>query len=663
MNKMKLWKIATLALATSTVLIGCGGGGGSAAVPITPTTQAPVASGVVGDIKETVTISSNISNLALAQSNQGSTVTNASAGSLTGILNRLAGFFIKPAYAQTSNRCVTDALKLVGIQSDGTMSEISVVDGADVCDVGFREMYDAGNYVLLTGEGLYKGDLTCNLVFLQKATGKLFCVGESVPSRYIINTTSSSSSNSSPAMGAGGSTSPAAQKIQVVKNSTDANVTDYMLIAAESMSFDSNGQINGKKIKLLRFNLKDLDAGPTVQLLAEGLEQTWMQQADTNDNLSFTLENYKIARNGDVFAIYSYYLWTRNPWSSTQRRNVTFFTYNAQDVVTRKAVRGSDIQAIVDAQSLANQSLANNSTIGTAATSYWYSIPCMFDDPESSDGVLFTVPYSKFENTQTGPTGSIIETNWTQASYLIKASGQGSSVNASITGVKPTKLCSDTSGWNGNAPVRVVHPITGKDVWFSLQQAWINGYDSVNNWWFGGNVITLVGNDLSTSSQDYAIVVKKPNFSNGYGNSSYNTGYSDWQKSRTVLSSKDYLYLLTRTASYGSSSTDGNTIFRIQPFDLATGDFRLGTQATPRSGNLDIEAANPTTGSYAVAASNSIWVTSLATSLKDNIVNLVGRDLTSDSFEKVFGTIGGNGAYTASPITNSRFTALTIVRL
>lgn len=661
MNKIKFLKIATLVLATSTVLVGCGGGGGSVAVPLTPTTQAPVASGVAGDIKETVTISSNISNLALAQSNQGSTVSNASVGTLNGVLNRLASFFIKPAYAQTSNRCVTDALKLVGIQSDGTMTEIPVVEGADICDVGFREMYDAGNYVLLTGEGLYKGDLTCNLVFLQKATGKLFCVGESVPSRYIINTTTSSSNNSSPAMGAGGSTSPAAQKIQVVKNSTDVNVTDYMLIAAESMSFDSNGQINGKKIKLLRFNLKDLDAGPTVQLLAEGLEQTWMQQADTNDNLSFTLENYKIARNGDVFAIYSYYLWTRNPWSSTQRRNVTFFTYDAQDVVTRKSVRGSDIQAIIDAQYSANQSLASGNTAGMS-TSYWYSIPCMFDDPETTDGVLFTVPYSRWENTVQGNGYS---SSWKQSSYLIRASGQGASSNAAITGVKATQLCADTNGWNGNAPVRVIHPVTRKEVWFSLQKAWINGYDPAGNngmgSWYYGEVVSLVGNDLSNNSEDYAIVVKKPIQNNGQY--SYYSDYSEWQRSRTVLSSKDYLYLLTRTASYGSNSTDGNTIFRVQPFDPNTGDFRLGTLSAPRSGNLDMEAANPVTGIYALSSSNSIWVTTLATSLKDNIVNLVGRDLTSDSFEKVFGTIGANGAYTASPITNSRFTALTIVRL
>jgi hypothetical protein len=653
---VKFIRVGAIALTAATVLTACGGGGGTAAIPVTPTTQTPVASGVAGDIKTAVTIPSGSSTLALAQTNQNTNVSNASAsnGSLTSVLNRLASFFIKPAYAQTSKRCVTDALKLVGIQTDGTMSEIPVVEGSDVCDVGFREMYDAGNYVLLTGEGLYKGDLTCNLVFLQKASGKLFCVGESVPSRYIINTATSSSSSSGvagPAAGAsGGQTSPAAQKIQVVKNSSDSTVTDYMLIAAESMSFDTNGQINGKTIKLLRFNLKDLEAGPTVQLLAEGLEQNWMQQSNSNETLSFNLENYKISRNGDVFAIYSYYLWTKNPWSSTQRRNVTFFTYNSSDVVTKKSVLATDIQAIVDAQSLANQNLATSGATGYTA-SYWYSIPCMFDDPDSLNGVLFTVPYSKWEN---NTSGGFTSQTWTQSSYLIKATGTGSSSNATITGIKSTQLCADTSGWNGNAPVRIVHPTNNKDVWFSMQRAYVYGYDS-NGGWYGGTVTTLVGNDLSGNSPDYSLVVQKPS-QNGAQD------WTEWQKSRSVLSSKDNLFILTRTASYGNSSTDGNTIFKIQPF-ATNGSFRLGSAESPLVANLDMQAANPQTGTYVLAARASVWVTSLATSLKDNIVNLVGRDLISDSFDKVIGTIDESGNFDKSTITNNKYTALTIVRL
>jgi hypothetical protein len=165
---------------------------------------------------------------------------------------------------------------------------------------------------------------------------------------------------------------------------------------------------------------------------------------------------------------------------------------------------------------------------------------------------------------------------------------------------------------------------------------------------------------LSGTTADYSLVVKKPTLS---GSSySYSNDYSEWQKSRSVLSSKDNLFILTRTASYGNSSTDGNTIFKVQPFDT-DGSFRLGSVQTPRAANLDMEASSPQTGRYVLAASASVWVTSLATSLKDNIVNLVGRDLISDSFDKVIGTIDESGNFDKSTITNNKYTALTIVRL
>jgi hypothetical protein len=329
---------------------------------------------------------------------------------------------------------------------------------------------------------------------------------------------------------------------------------------------------------------------------------------------------------------------------------VTFFTYDASDVVTKKSVRATDIQAIVDAQSLANQQAGTGTS--SFGPSYWYSIPCMFDDPESLNGVLFTVPYSKWEN---NTSGGITSQTWTQSSYLIKATGTGSSSNATITGIKPTQLCADTSGWNGNAPVRIVNPIDNKkDVWFSMQRAYVYGYDS-NGGWYGGTVTTLVGNDLSGNSSDYSLVVQKPSSTGAQD-------WTEWQKSRSVLSSKDNLFILTRTASYGNSSTDGNTIFKIQPF-ATDGTFRLGSVESPRVANLDMQAANPQTGRYVLAANASVWVTSLATSLKDNIVNLVGRDLVSDSFDKVIGTIDENGNFNKSTITNNKYTALTIVRL
>jgi hypothetical protein len=658
--KLKFF-ICSIAIATLTA---CGGGSDLASVPLTPLTQAPVAASA--DINDRITVPTGAVGFALAQTRELSSTTTASnATGLMRVFAALSDFFIKPAHAQASRSCVTDALKLVGIDNNGEMTELPVTDN-DVCDVGFREMFDAGNYVMLTGEGLYKGDLTCNLVFLHKETGKLFCVGESYPSRYEINVaTSSSSTGSSPAYSMGGqSASPAAQKLQLVKNANNPGVADYILLATNSTSFDSTGQTNGKKVKLMRFNLKDLEVGPTVQLLAEGLEQNWMQQANSKENLSFTLENYKIARNGDVFAIYSYYLWTQNPWSSTQKRSVNFFTYDDQDVVTVKKVNGNDLQTILDAEINRNRLIAiaqsGNANAYTSSSSNWYTIPCMFDDPESSSSVLITTPYYSYTQTQTGNSNYSYSSQ--QKSLLIRATGRTGNATVALEAVKPSQLCSDTNAWSGNAPIKVVNSVTGKDVWFTLQTAYMNGYDSGG--WYSGQVISLVGNDLTTPrdsngqptyvQDDLTVGVKRPTNMNSISMGA--NDYMDWQKSRTVTSSKDYIYILTKTANYSYMTNVGNTIFRFKPFD-SNGAF------TYDKSFLDMAEAQPTTGQFSVKDTDSIWVTSLATSPKDNIVNLVGRDLDSDNFEKVFGTIDANGIYTAKPITNSKFTTITIVRI
>jgi hypothetical protein len=177
-------------------------------------------------------------------------------------------------------------------------------------------------------------------------------------------------------------------------------------------------------------------------------------------------------------------------------------------------------------------------------------------------------------------------------------------------------------------------------------------------------VISLVGNDLTTPrdsngqptyvQDDLTVGVKRPTNMNSISMGA--NDYMDWQKSRTVTSSKDYIYILTKTANYSYMTNVGNTIFRFKPFD-SNGAF------TYDKSFLDMAEAQPTTGQFSVKDTDSIWVTSLATSPKDNIVNLVGRDLDSDNFEKVFGTIDANGIYTAKPITNSKFTTIPIVRI
>lgn len=82
---------------------------------------------------------------------------------------------ISPAYAAT---CAIDAYKLVGVNADGASTPIPVTaGGVDQCGIGFRSMFDAGKYILLTGDSIYKDDLISNLAFLNKSGGELFCVG------------------------------------------------------------------------------------------------------------------------------------------------------------------------------------------------------------------------------------------------------------------------------------------------------------------------------------------------------------------------------------------------------------------------------------------------------------------------------------------------------
>jgi hypothetical protein len=57
----------------------------------------------------------------------------------------LADLIVKPAFAQSSSICQTDAYKLVGVGADGSLTPLKVTQGSDSCNVGFREMFDLGS--------------------------------------------------------------------------------------------------------------------------------------------------------------------------------------------------------------------------------------------------------------------------------------------------------------------------------------------------------------------------------------------------------------------------------------------------------------------------------------------------------------------------------------
>lgn len=180
----RLWPLV-VAVISAIMLTACGGGGGSSTTTTqTPVTTAPVAATASNQLASPVSVA-GYSALSIAAKNSSSIQT----AGIKDLLQNLFARLITPAYAAT---CSTDAYRLVGVNSDGTSTPIAVTaGGVDQCGVGFRSMFDAGKYILLTGDGIYKDDLTCNLVFLNKSSGELFCVGESVPAKYDILSQSS----------------------------------------------------------------------------------------------------------------------------------------------------------------------------------------------------------------------------------------------------------------------------------------------------------------------------------------------------------------------------------------------------------------------------------------------------------------------------------------
>ena len=151
---MKSILLTFITLLLALTLSACGGGGGgSTTTAITPATQVPAASNGVS-----TELASNVSISGYRSVSIAATTTNGvqTASIFRKMKTAIAGFFIKPAIAQSASICQTDAYKLVGVGDDGSLTPLKVTQGTDSCNVGFREMFDLGSYILLTGEGIYK---------------------------------------------------------------------------------------------------------------------------------------------------------------------------------------------------------------------------------------------------------------------------------------------------------------------------------------------------------------------------------------------------------------------------------------------------------------------------------------------------------------------------
>lgn len=648
---MRLQSSISILLATFLLLTlnGCGGGGGSSSTALTPATQAPVASTGANTSTE---LADSVSINGYRSVSIAATTTNGlrTATLFQKMKTMVAGFFIKPAIAQSSSLCQTDAYKLVGVGDDGSLTSLKVTQGTDSCNVGFREMFDLGSYILLTGEGIYKNDLTCNMVFLHKSTGSLYCVGENLASRYQITTASSSNTGTA----AGGSTSNA-EKVQTIL-SADGKTT-FALVNAQSTTFDSNNQISGIKTKLLRFDLNDLDNGPKAAVLLEGFQSSWSAYNTASEFEYYSLDNYRLAKNGDVLTVSNKSVWIPGSTGSN-RRNLKYFYDFSADGSEFQTSWVSDMDALVLINN-SRRALSTNTTNATAATLVsgatssgtsgavtdltYLNVSCMFDAPSNDGGILMTVPSDSWISGY--DSNNMYTSRWTRTSAIFRVSRPTSSTagKPDVTFVKPSLLCADSNsysmyGGNINTPQKV------GDNWFTLQTNYTYSWGYVNGMWQSSydNKTSVIGNALGATTNnvndDLVFVIPSQTNNNGYywGGSMNNT---------KIKASKDFLYLIKQDfGNYAPGSNSGMTVSRFKPSEQQNG-------------------YTITSISEVVDAAKNLTITSFTTTQKDNVADLVARDLTSAELDKVYGTISEGGTYSQKPITTTKFSTVAIVKL
>lgn len=209
-------------------------------------------------------------------------------------------------------------------------------------------MFDLGSYIMLTGEGIYKNDLTCNIVFLSKSDGSLYCVGEGIVSRYQIAT--ATGSNSTPT-----SATSNAEKVQTIL--APDGTTSYALVNAQSTTFDANNQISGIKTKVLRFDLTDSTAGPKAAVILEGYQSSWSSYTTASEFEYYSLDNYRLAKNGDVLTVSNKSVWIPGATSSN-RRNLKYFYDFSGDGASFQTATLKD----TDALTLINAALNSQTT-------------------------------------------------------------------------------------------------------------------------------------------------------------------------------------------------------------------------------------------------------------------------------------------------------------
>ena len=145
-------------------------------------------------------------------------------------------------------------------------------------------------------------------MFVKKADGQMFCVGETQSARYKIK----------------GSKSWGNYAILQVSN--DGN---YLFLEASAQTFKNNIQ-TGELTKLLRFDLSDLTAGPQAKTIYEGYNTNWMTTMYGSSNASteqegFNIQGYVGLDNGNLAIQYYRNFSNGSTWFSVNRAQYVSF--------------------------------------------------------------------------------------------------------------------------------------------------------------------------------------------------------------------------------------------------------------------------------------------------------------------------------------------------
>lgn len=595
MKTLNLLSLSSL-IALSTLLSGCGGGGTEAAAPAQETTGNQLAASVA--IAQYASVS-----LAKETASDGATQT----AGLTKLLNWVAGKIIPNAYAQTAGQCNYDLLKLAGVNADGSLDKLNVTTGTDDCASGFIDMYDGKRYLLMTASGIYKDGLTCNLVLINKQTGSMYCVGEKSRSIYSI---------------ANQSNWQAYEKLQV------SDSGNYIYLETDSTVFDMNGQITGKKTKLIRFDLTNDEVGPVSSTVVEGFQKSWLNDMYGSGNSEwegFSIKGFQALNGGDLAMLYERWISTGSSWSS--KLNGHYYTFDSAGKYTRVPFDGAAIGQAVDA---ANAQKSSGYT-GSINAANWYNISCFFKDETDSNSFLFTVPYYWYNNangTWNNGTSSVILRGSKPAPAdttmpVTVVTGDSAICANNIYGAMP--------GMGGTS----LRPSKIGDTYYALQS--VHGNYNVNGVSQWGTRLYLVGNKFDGAADTQKLV----SASNQW-----------WGGSNQLYATKTKLIIQLPPDWSGVAPDDrrqpGNRLWLLDP----------NANFTYTNDSID-----SSTYSEVIATTDYLSISKMTTSPLTEEFSFTARDLADDDLKKLIVEVDSAGTVSRKPGTNQSLEAISVIKL